>query len=133
MGRALSPGGAQGLAELQDKYRGLEVLAFPCNQFGAQEPGDNKQIKAFAAAKGFKGPLFAKVDVNGAGGAFSAVRSACFYPSLDRLFDHFCRLLDRLSDQFAKHWVRCLDALSTCSLGALKLSASRARRELPAH
>lgn len=60
---------AQGLSELQNKYGGLEVLAFPCNQFGAQEPGDSKSIKSFAAAKGFKGPLFAKVDVNGSNGA----------------------------------------------------------------
>ena len=57
------------MAELQNKYRGLEVLAFPCNQFGSQEPGDDKQIKAFAKDKGFKGPLFAKVDVNGSNGA----------------------------------------------------------------
>lgn len=57
------------MAALQDKYEGLEVLAFPCNQFGGQEPGDNEQIKAFAAAKDFKGPLFAKVDVNGTNGA----------------------------------------------------------------
>lgn len=55
----------KGLSELQNKYKSLEVLAFPCNQFGSQEPGDSKSIKAFAAAKGFKGPLFAKVDVNG--------------------------------------------------------------------
>ena len=58
----------QGLSELQNKYKSLEVLAFPCNQFGSQEPGDSKSIKAFAAAKGFKGPLFAKVDVNGSNG-----------------------------------------------------------------
>ena len=31
---------------------GLRILAFPCNQFGGQEPGDNEEIKAFAAAKG---------------------------------------------------------------------------------
>ncbi|KAJ1492640.1 thioredoxin-like protein [Baffinella frigidus] len=43
----------------------LVVLGFPCNQFGAQEPGTNAEIKAFALDKGAKFPLFAKVDVNG--------------------------------------------------------------------
>jgi hypothetical protein len=45
-----------------------------CNQFGAQEPGSNSQIKSFAASNyGVKFPLFAKVDVNGSGGARAAV------------------------------------------------------------
>jgi hypothetical protein len=39
----------------------LAVLGFPCNQFGAQEPGTNAEIKAFAQGKGAKFPLFAKV------------------------------------------------------------------------
>lgn len=34
-------------------------------QFGAQEPGSNSEIKSFAERKGFKGPMFAKADVNG--------------------------------------------------------------------
>ncbi|CAI8586525.1 unnamed protein product [Vicia faba] len=48
------------------KDRGLEVLAFPCNQFGMQEPGSNEEIKQFACTK-FKAefPIFDKVDVNG--------------------------------------------------------------------
>jgi len=45
--------------------KGFEVLAFPCNQFGGQEPGSNAEVKAFAQSKGAKYPLFAKVDVNG--------------------------------------------------------------------
>ncbi|KAL4436645.1 hypothetical protein ABPG75_003784 [Micractinium tetrahymenae] len=55
------------MTELYNKYsrQGLEVLAFPCNQFGAQEPGSNSEIKSFAERKGFKGPMFAKSDVNG--------------------------------------------------------------------
>ena len=48
---------------------GLRILAFPCNQFGSQEPGTNEEIKAFAAAKGVefgKGfVFFAKIDVIG--------------------------------------------------------------------
>ncbi|MQL41317.1 redoxin domain-containing protein [Escherichia coli] len=56
------------LAHLYDKYKnqGLEVLAFPCNQFGMQEPGSNQEIKQFACTR-FKAefPIFDKVDVNG--------------------------------------------------------------------
>ncbi|KAI3426070.1 hypothetical protein D9Q98_008038 [Chlorella vulgaris] len=55
------------MTELYNKYnkQGLEILAFPCNQFGSQEPGSNSEIKSFAERKGFKGPIFAKTDVNG--------------------------------------------------------------------
>lgn len=56
------------LSHLYDKFKnkGLEVLAFPCNQFGMQEPGSNQEIKQFACTK-FKAefPIFDKVDVNG--------------------------------------------------------------------
>ncbi|KAF8033018.1 hypothetical protein BT93_D1797 [Corymbia citriodora subsp. variegata] len=56
------------LSKLYEKYRnqGLEILAFPCNQFGSQEPGTNEQIQEFACTR-FKAeyPIFAKVDVNG--------------------------------------------------------------------
>lgn len=45
--------------------RGFEILAFPCNQFGSQEPGTNADIKQFAAGYGAKFPLFAKIKVNG--------------------------------------------------------------------
>jgi len=47
--------------------RGLVVLAFPCNQFAAQEPKTNAEIKAFATSNfGVTFPLFSKIDVNGA-------------------------------------------------------------------
>ena len=58
-----------GLQMLQDTYaaRGLEVLGFPCNQFGKQEPGDAAQIGAFCEARfHVTFPMFAKIDVNGA-------------------------------------------------------------------
>lgn len=43
------------------------MLAFPCNQFGGQEPGSNAQVKAFAQGKCPKTfPMFSKIDVNGA-------------------------------------------------------------------
>jgi glutathione peroxidase len=58
----------EGLEALNRKYRakGLEVLGFPCNQFGAQEPGDSAQIGAFCQknyAVSFQ--MFDKIEVNG--------------------------------------------------------------------
>lgn len=50
----------------QFKERGVEVLGFPCNQFGAQEPGNADDIGAFCEKNyGVTFPLFAKIDVNG--------------------------------------------------------------------
>lgn len=51
----------------QFKARGVEVLGFPCNQFGAQEPGSADEIGAFCEKNyGVSFPLFEKIDVNGA-------------------------------------------------------------------
>ncbi len=48
--------------------QGLVVVGFPCNQFGAQEPGDESEIKAFCSATySATFPLSAKIDVNGPG------------------------------------------------------------------
>lgn len=58
----------KGLQELQDTYgdRGFEVLGFPCDQFGHQEPGDEEEIATFCERNfGVTFPMFAKVDVNG--------------------------------------------------------------------
>jgi glutathione peroxidase len=57
-----------GLESLYENYRdrGLEVLGFPCNQFGAQEPGDAEQIGEFCEKEyGVRFPMFAKIEVNG--------------------------------------------------------------------
>ena len=59
-----------GLEALYRKHkdRGFAVLGFPCNQFGAQEPGDEAAIKSFCTTNyGVDFPLFAKVEVNGPG------------------------------------------------------------------
>lgn len=48
---------------------GLNILAFPCNQFNSQEPGTNEEIKAFAAKYDAQFQLFTKIRVNGAGAA----------------------------------------------------------------
>ena len=46
--------------------RGFEVLGFPCNQFGAQEPGDAAEIASFCSLTyDVTFPMFAKIDVNG--------------------------------------------------------------------
>ncbi len=58
----------KGLEEVYDQFkkRGVEVLAFPCNQFGAQEKGTADEIGAFCEKNyGVKFPLFEKIDVNG--------------------------------------------------------------------
>lgn len=58
----------EGLQKLYDKYngKGLEILDFPCNQFGHQAPGTEEEIQEFCTLK-YKTtfPLFAKIDVNG--------------------------------------------------------------------
>ena len=59
-----------GLEALYRKYkdRGFAVLGFPCNQFGAQEPGTEAEIQAFCSTNyDVTFPMFAKIDVNGAG------------------------------------------------------------------
>ena len=57
-----------GLEKLYEKYKdqGLEVLGFPCNQFGGQDPGSNDQIGAYCQKNyGVTFPMFSKVDVKG--------------------------------------------------------------------
>jgi len=56
------------LQKLYDQYRdqGLEILGFPCDQFGHQEPGNEEEIQQFCSLNfGVTFPLFSKVDVNG--------------------------------------------------------------------
>jgi glutathione peroxidase len=58
-----------GLETLYREHRGqgFAVLGFPCNQFGAQEPGAEAQIKQFCESRfQVSFPMFAKIDVNGA-------------------------------------------------------------------
>ncbi|MCO4834173.1 MAG: glutathione peroxidase [Acidimicrobiaceae bacterium] len=53
---------------LQEQHgeQGFNVLAFPCNQFGGQEPGSNAEILEFATSKyDANFPMFAKIEVNG--------------------------------------------------------------------
>lgn len=58
-----------GLEQLHESYgsKGLVVLGFPCNQFGAQDPGSNEEIASFCQLNyGVSFPMMAKIDVNGA-------------------------------------------------------------------
>jgi glutathione peroxidase len=58
----------EGLEKIYKKYKdkGFEILAFPCNQFGGQEPGTNEEIKNFCSSKyGVTFKLFDKIEVNG--------------------------------------------------------------------
>jgi glutathione peroxidase len=56
----------QNYAELQQLYEkysaDLEILGFPCNNFGKQEPGSNEEIRAFATGKGATWPVLGKLD-----------------------------------------------------------------------
>ena len=59
----------EGLESLQKSYgkRGFSVLAFPCNQFGGQEPGSEAEIQSFCDLNYQTSfPLFSKIEVNGA-------------------------------------------------------------------
>jgi glutathione peroxidase len=58
----------QGLENLYKQYHaeGLEILGFPCNQFGSQDPGSNEEILTFCQTNyGVTFPMFARIDVNG--------------------------------------------------------------------
>jgi glutathione peroxidase len=58
----------EGLERLHEQYRdrGFAVLGFPCNQFGAQEPGSSEEIQTFCSTTyGVTFPMFEKIDVNG--------------------------------------------------------------------
>jgi glutathione peroxidase len=58
-----------GLEEMYKSYhdKGLEILGFPCNQFGKQDPGNNDEIMEFCQLNyGVSFPMFGKIEVNGA-------------------------------------------------------------------
>jgi glutathione peroxidase len=60
----------EGLETLYEKYKdqGVEILGFPCNQFGKQDPGSNGEITEFCQLNyGVSFPMMAKIEVNGNG------------------------------------------------------------------
>jgi glutathione peroxidase len=70
------------LQEIHEQYHssGFAVLAFPCNQFGAQEPGSDEEIQHFCSLE-YKAtfPIFSKIRVNGEGehGLFTYLKEQC--------------------------------------------------------
>jgi glutathione peroxidase len=74
--------------------RGLQVLGFPCNQFGAQEPGSDAEIQQFCATSyDVTFPVFGKIDVNGAEAdpLYAYLRTEApgeFGPAQGRLYEH---------------------------------------------
>lgn len=83
----------EGLQALYRDYadRGFTVLAFPCNQFGAQEPGDAEEIATFCTTRyDVAFPVFAKIDVNG--------------PQADPLWRHLRKSKPGLAGTTAVKW-----------------------------
>ena len=88
------------LEELYEKYRdqGLEILDFPCNQFGEQAPGTVEEIKEFCSANfNIQFPLFDKVEVNGEGEEplYTYLKSQQGFGGFD-LKDQLGALLDKM-------------------------------------
>src|SRR3954454_11008570 len=87
--------------------RGFAVLAFPCNQFGSQEPGDAAQIRNFCERNyAVSFPMFAKIDVNGGNAhpLFKYLKNEKFGllgPSVKWNFTKF--LVDRAGKVVARH------------------------------
>ena len=85
----------------------MELLGFPCNQFGGQEPGDAKQIEQFCAGNySISFPMFAKIDVNGTAAHplfnyLKNAKSGLLGPSIKWNFTKF--LVDRSGRVVARH------------------------------
>eukprot|EP01013_Petalomonas_cantuscygni_P031519 TRINITY_DN57745_c0_g1_i1.p2 TRINITY_DN57745_c0_g1~~TRINITY_DN57745_c0_g1_i1.p2 ORF type:complete len:217 (+),score=23.09 TRINITY_DN57745_c0_g1_i1:103-753(+) len=81
------------LNELHNRYApaGLTILAFPCNQFGNQEPGSAVEIRTFALSRGAHFQLFDKVDVNGPAThpIYAALKSAAHIETVKWNFEKF--------------------------------------------
>jgi glutathione peroxidase len=99
----------EGLEQLYRELspRGFAVLGFPCNQFGAQEPGDAKQIAVFCETKyEVSFPMFAKIDVNGSAAHplykyLKGAKSGLLGSSIKWNFTKF--LVDRAGKVVARH------------------------------
>jgi len=98
------------LEQLYTQYhdRGFEVLGFPCNQFGAQEPGTAGEIGEFCQRNyGVSFPIFAKIDVNGPGThpLYRLLKSAkAGFVGLQRINWNFTKfLIDRKGTIVSRH------------------------------
>lgn len=81
------------LGQLYEKYKqhGLEIIGFPSNQFGEQEPGSDEEIQVFVKNYGVTFPIMAKVDVNGPGATelFKFLKSKTGHNEINWNFNKF--------------------------------------------
>ncbi|KAF2935281.1 hypothetical protein DAI22_04g220500 [Oryza sativa Japonica Group] len=117
------------LSQLYEKYKvqGFEILAFPCNQFGGQEPGSNEEIVQFACTR-FKAeyPIFDKVDVNGNNAAplykyLKSNKGGLFGDSIKWNFSKFLvdkegRVVDRYAPTTSPLSIEVMSCTTTCNL-----------------
>jgi len=75
------------------------ILGFPCNQFGAQEPGNNQEIKEFTKKFNVEFPLFDKIDVNGESAAplfkflTNSISETVLFITYNRILWNFAKFL----------------------------------------
>jgi len=96
------------LQDLYDKYneKGLEILGFPCNQFGAQEPGSNEEVQTFCRRNyGVSFQIFAKGDVRGetAQPLFQYLTKEKGFKGFDEKHEIAAALLDALKKNFPEY------------------------------
>ena len=96
------------LQELYDKYkdRGLEILGFPCNQFGAQEPGSNEEVQTFCRRNyGVSFQIFEKGDVRGetAQPLFQYLTKEKGFQGFDEKHEFAAILMDALKKNFPEY------------------------------
>ena len=96
------------LQELYDKYqdKGLEILGFPCNQFGAQEPGSNSEVQQFCRRNyGVSFQIFEKGDVRGetAQPLFKYLTAEKGFKGFDKEHELSAILLDALKKNYPEY------------------------------
>ncbi len=96
------------LQELYDKYKdkGLEILGFPCNQFGAQEPGSNEEVQTFCRRNyGVSFQIFEKGDVRGetAQPLFKYLTEEKGFAGFDEKHEFAAVLMDALKKNFPEY------------------------------
>jgi glutathione peroxidase len=99
----------EGLEALFEQYREQEftILGFPCNQFGAQDPGSNEEIQEFCQLNyGVSFPMFGKIDVNGSGAdpLFKHLKSEAGGTLGDRIKWNFTKFLVNRDGQVVKRY-----------------------------
>lgn len=98
------------MVEIYAKYkpRGLEILAFPSNQFGQQEPKSSKEIADFVKILGVTFPMMEKIDVNGPGTheVYKALKRATQTEDLDISWNFEAKFLVSKDGKRAERYAR---------------------------